>query len=120
MSFTVGLQWRFLRQAQWGLGLLLASLTPTAHAPTLELHQAHAVVTVQGKTARQDVRLPYPWDVQQKGLAGEATFELPFDLPEVPTVPFGLYVPRLGNAYEIWLNGVLLQRNGDLKRYNGP
>ncbi len=120
MSFNVYLPLRFWRQAQWRLVLLLVSLAQMTHATTLELHQAQAVVTVQGQTSRGEVSLPYHWDVHQRGLAGEATFELLFDLPEVPTVPFGLYVPRLGNAYEIWLNGVLLQRNGDLKRYNGP
>jgi len=101
-------------------GLLLACLTLQAQALPLELHEAQAAVTVQGQTTRETVSLPYHWDRHHTGLAGEATFEVLFELQDVPTVPFGLYLPRLGNAYEIWLNGTLLQHNGDLQHGNGP
>ena len=101
-------------------GLVLAGLAVSAQALTLELRQAQALVTVQGQTTRETVSLPYHWDRHHAGLAGEATFELPFELAQAPTVPFGLYLPRLGNAYEIWLNGILLQQNGDLQHDNGP
>ena len=103
-----------------GFGLLVACLALPAQARTLELREAQAVVTVQGQTTQQTVSLPYHWDRRHKGLAGEAVFELPFKLNEVPTVPFGLYLHRVGNVYEVWLNGALLQRNGDLQRENGP
>ncbi|MDO9198939.1 sensor histidine kinase [Rhodoferax sp.] len=102
-----------------GFGLLLACLALQAQAATLELREAQATVTVQGQTIHQAVSLPYHWDRHHKGLPGQATFEMSFELPEVPALPFGLYVPRLGNAYEIWLNGTLLQRNGDLQNGNG-
>ena len=101
-------------------GLIVAGLAVSAQALTLELRQAQALVTVQGQTTRETVSLPYHWDRHHAGLAGEATFELPFELAQAPTVPFGLYLPRLGNAYEIWLNGILLQQNGDLQYGNGP
>lgn len=101
-------------------GLIFAGLAVSAQALTLELRQAQALVTVQGQTTRETVSLPYHWDRHHAGLAGEATFELPFELAEAPTVPFSLYLPRLGNAYEIWLNGALLQKNGDLQHGNGP
>ncbi|WP_296443294.1 sensor histidine kinase [Rhodoferax sp. UBA5149] len=101
-------------------GLIVACLVLPAQALTLELREAQAAVTVQGQTTRETVSLPYHWDRHHAGLAGEATFEVPFELAEAPTVPFGLYLPRLGNAYEIWLNGALLQQNGDLQHDNGP
>src|SRR5450830_91780 len=101
-------------------GLIFAGLAGSAQALTLELRQAQALVTVQGQTTRETVSLPYHWDRHHPGLAGEATFEVPFELAEAPTVPFSLYLPRLGNAYEIWLNGALLQKNGDLQHGNGP
>jgi len=101
-------------------GLIFAGLAVSAQALTLELRQAQALVTVQGQTTRETVSLPYHWDRHHPGLAGEATFEVPFELAEAPTVPFSLYLPRLGNAYEIWLNGALLQKNGDLQHGNGP
>lgn len=101
------------------LVLLLASLAWPAQALVLELRQAQATVTVKGQTTQQLVSLPFHWDRHHAGLAGEAVFEWSFELDQMPTVPFGLYLPRLGNAYEVWLNGVLLQRNGDLQNYNG-
>jgi signal transduction histidine kinase len=93
--------------------------TAEAQGSPLELTQARANVTVAGATTSQDLQLPYHWDRFNKGQRGEAVFDLHFDLPEIPADPWGLYLPRLGNAYEIWLNGTLLQRQGDLLHYNG-
>lgn len=99
----------------WLLGLSLA-----VPAQTLELKQARAIVSVQGgTTSTQTVPLPYHWDRLHAGRAGAASFDIAFSLNDAPQVPYGLYVPRLGNAYEIWLNGVLLQRNGDMRNANG-
>lgn len=113
-------RWRSLRRAVLqGAVSFLACLVLQSQAGTLELREAQATVAVAGQTTRQTVSLPYHWDRHHKGLLGTATFEVPFELPMAPTVPWGLYVPRLGNAYEIWLNGTLLQRNGDLQHPNG-
>ena len=117
LAWGVGLDFR--RVLLCVFGLLLAGLTVQAQARTLELRQAQASVTIQGRTTQETVTLPYQWDQRQRGLQGEATFEIALELPEVPTQPFGLYIPRLGNAYEIWLNGLLLQHNGDLQHYHG-
>ena len=104
----------------WAFGLVFACLAMQARAATQELREAQATVAVQGLTTRQTVSLPYHWDQQHRGQSGSATFDLTFQTKALPTVSYGLYVPRLGNAYEIWLNGALLQRNGDLQRFNGP
>ncbi len=101
------------------LWLWLGYLALPAQAQILELRQAQVTVTVQGQKAQREISLPYHWDRQHQGLAGEASFELAFQLDEVPTLPYGLYLPRLGNAYAILLNGALLERNGDLQRYGG-
>lgn len=90
-----------------------------AQARTVELTQARASITVNGVTTTQDLQLPYHWDRFNKGQRGEVVFDIRCELPEVPAEPWGLYLPRLGNAYEIWLNGTLLQRQGDLLNYNG-
>jgi signal transduction histidine kinase len=113
---------RFLKPwGNWLLVALFSTLTHAAGAQTslLELTQARAIVTINGATSTEDLQLPYHWDRYNQGLRGEAVFDLRFDLPEVPADPWGLYLPRLGNAYEIWLNGTLLQREGDLLHYNG-
>ena len=35
-----------------------------------------------------------------------------FDLPSPPRGPMALHTRRLGNTYEIWLNGVLVDQHG--------
>ena len=107
--------------ARWLLPVLLGwlALVGVAQAELLTLIEARAHVTVNGATTTQNLQLPYHWDRFNKGQRGEAVFDLQFDLPERPTDPWGMYLPRLGNAYEIWLNGTLLQRQGDLLNYNG-
>jgi signal transduction histidine kinase len=99
--------------------LAFAFLGSQPLAQTMELRQAQVSVTVRNLTTHQVVALPYLWDKNNAGQAGKATFELPFELQTVPVVPYGLYIPRLGNAYEIWLNGNLLHRDGDMFAYNG-
>ena len=105
----------------WLALLLLAGLVwpAVAQASLLELAQARVSATADGITTIRDVPLPYHWDAHHPGQQGEAVFELQFDLPVVPQDPWSLYLPRLGNAYAIWLNGTLLQREGDLRHYNG-
>ena len=116
---TQGL-WAGLRRLLRQLGApVLLCLAVQANALTLELREARASVTIQGQTTQLAVRLPYHWDRVHGGLQGVADFELPFTLAELPDKPYGLYVSRLGNAYEIWLNGVLLERNGDMRNFNG-
>jgi signal transduction histidine kinase len=94
-------------------------ITQTAAAQLQQLQQADATVTVDGVSTQASVRLPYHWDRRHGGRAGQADFQLQFDLDALPNEPYGIYLPRLGNAYAIWLNGHLLQRNGDLDRANG-
>ncbi len=113
-----------LRQAfsvttRFALGLWLAGSAALVQAQTQELREAQASITVQGQTTQARVGLPYAWDQRHQGLAGEATFDIPFVLPQVPVGPYGMYIPRLGNAYEIWLNGMPLQHNGDMVHGNG-
>lgn len=98
---------------------LLIGMACVAQAQTLELREAKAQITVDGQTLQRNVTLPYHWDRQHRGLAGSATFELAFELAQTPVIPFALYIPRLGNAYEVFLNGALLQRNGNIQVGNG-
>lgn len=101
------------------LALLLILVAQGVAARTQQLQQANATVTSAGTSTQAVVSLPYHWDKRHSGQAGEARFELNFDLDNVPTEPYGMYLPRLGNAYAIWLNGHLMQHNGDLENGNG-
>ena len=109
-----------LRSPAWLVTIFFfGCLALPLHANQLTLTDAQVLVTLPGGTLRQTVSLPYHWDRQHPGLAGEAMFALPFDLEVLPGEPFGLYSPRLGNTYEIWLNGILLQRSGNVLASNG-
>jgi len=109
------------RSAGW-LGLLvwlLGCATAATAGDTLTLTQARGTVIVGGETLRQDVTLPYHWDDANPGRQGEAIFDFQFELPQAPDDVWGIYLPRLGNAYEVWLNGTLLQRYGSMVREHG-
>lgn len=120
MAWCADRLWKSV-SVRWLLPVLLGwlALVGVAQAQLLTLIEARVNVTVNGATTTQNLPLPYHWDRFNKGQRGEAVFDLQFDLPERPTDPWGVYLPRLGNAYEIWLNGTLLQRQGDLLHYNG-
>lgn len=84
------------------------------------LTQAQVTTTVNGHSETEAVQLPYHWDKHHKGQQGEAIFLLSFDMPaQGPVEPMALLLPKLGNAYAIELNGMLLQQQGDMTRYNG-
>lgn len=108
--------WGMCRHA---LALLGLGLALQVQAATWELRHAQMSVTVGSDTQHQVVSLPYHWDRIHKGQAGEAVFEIPFDLPDEGIGRLGLYLPRVGNAYEVWLNGTLLQHRGDMQNANG-
>ncbi len=78
------------------------------------IDQAQALITVGGASELSLVALPYHWDRVHRGAGGEAMFEVAFELPGEPSVPYAALLPRVGNRYEIWLNGTLLSRSGEL------
>lgn len=111
--------WR--RPVFWaGLLWLWSALWPVAQAAPLELRQAQALIVVSGQASTAAVTLPYAWDRHHKGQWGEAVFDLGFDLPHLPQEPWAIYFPRVGTAYEVWLNGHLLDRKGNIAQPNGP
>ncbi len=95
-----------------------AAVGPCAAEP-LVLGEAQATVTVNGMTRSGPLDLPYHWDRTHPGQRGEATFDFRFNLPNAPADVWGIYLPRLGNAYEIWLNGSKLQQQGSLSAPGG-
>lgn len=111
---------QFIRRLACWLGLLgLVCGLDAAPAPALRLVQAQAQITVAGVTRHQTLALPYHWDENNPGQPGEAVFDLPFEGVATGNQPWALVIPKLGNAYEVWLNGELLDRQGDLLHGNG-
>ena len=88
------------------------------HAELLTLNQAQARITVNGHTVQSEQPLPYNWDIHNQGQHGEAVFELHFALNELPFDTWAVLLPSAGNAYDLWLNDNLLQRQGDLLHGN--
>jgi len=107
---------RWLGCIVWGLAACLLPIC--AQADVVALNQAQAVITVKDRSTLTEVSLPYHWDRQHAGLPGSGVFEIAYPLAGEPSVPYAAYFVRLGNAYEIWLNGTLLQRQGSLQDFN--
>lgn len=109
--------WVFWRTV-WRWAAPLACWLPlAAGAAVLEVRQVSASINLNGAdTDLGVIALPYHWDHERPGASGSARFEARFVLPEQPAEPYGLLLYRVGNAYDIWLNGALLQRHGDLER----
>lgn len=109
---------RGMRRLLFLLFALLAGLAGTAQATLLELRQAHVAATLDGQTVEHEVQLPYNWDHVHGARPGSAVFEVPLHLEQTPAEPYAVYFARVGNRAEIWLNGVLLSRLGDLSQFN--
>ncbi len=99
--------------------LLLCALPPPAQAALQELRQAYVSTVVDGQRLERETQLPYNWDRQHGGRSGTAIFEVPLRMQEPPTEPYALHFARIGNRAEIWLNGILLSRFGNLAQANG-
>ncbi len=96
-----------------GLLCLLYGCTPVAPPATVHvLDQARVELTIHGETSFSDVRLPYGWDFHHAGTSGLGRFALGFDGPPTSAEPWTLYFDRLGNAYQVKINGVVLEQNG--------
>lgn len=96
---------------------LACSRTGANEPATLHrLNHATAEFRVNGVvTVHDQISLPYAWDYHRRTTGGTAQFKISFPMAAVdPDGSYGLYIPRLGNAYEIRLNGVLLERRGFL------
>ncbi|QKV51653.1 sensor histidine kinase [Comamonas antarctica] len=112
---------RLLRVLLGGIAgwLLWLGLALGAQAAPQQLTQARVQVEIDGRLQSADATLPYVWDQWHKGRQGHAVFELSMPLAEVPAEPVLLYFTRLGNAYEVRLNGNLLDSQGRLARFDG-
>ena len=95
-----------------------AFLAMAAGAVTTELTQARATITVDGATTVAQVALPYHLDREQGTRPAQATFELTFPAPAPLNELHGLYLARVGNSAEIWLNETLLAQFGDIRESN--
>jgi signal transduction histidine kinase len=59
---------------------------------------------------RADIQLPDSWN--KSNWQGTWDYALAFTLPSMPTEPWGVYLPRVGNRFSIQLNGHVLAQLG--------
>lgn len=116
--FVPNLRWRELPICHWALLLLALLASSSALCAVVQLRDALAVVSQSGNTERYPVQLPYRWDVLNAAEQGTAEFELAFNLAQSHDQAYAVYLARSGNAYEVWLNGRLLARSGELEDFN--
>lgn len=110
-------RWSGLLMVLAGLALALASemgsvTTVTTASVWILPRQAQAPAT------QQQVSLPYGWDFHHPGESGLAEFSLQFAASASEPGPWAMYVARLGNAYQVRLNGVDIEAKGDLLDYD--
>jgi signal transduction histidine kinase len=110
---------RHIARSLFCMLVLLLAWGPAAHAELLRLTQAQTTVFANGKSVASGTDLPYNWDIRNAGQHGAAVFDLHFEVAELPVEPWGVYLPSVGNAYDVLLNDTLLQRQGDLANPNG-
>ena len=87
----------------------------------LELRDAELSVRLRGRPEPIVTRtqLPLHWDVAYRRQAGWAQVRLAFEGAALQGgQPLALYVGRIGNAYRVSLNGVLLAEHGELRQPN--
>jgi signal transduction histidine kinase len=116
---AVGQFWTARARSFFRLLLLLSLLCLVRPALSEPLTLTQAQVVIDGDHTSHPVTLPYPWDARHPGAQGRASFDLSFRLSQTPEVPWVIFIPKLGNAYEVRLNGQLLERRGDLEASDG-
>ena len=89
-------------------------------AGIVELDRATVAATLNGwPHAPEEISLPLHWDVAYRGQSGTAHVTLSFPRPgqQIAGEPYMLFIPRIGNAYSIALNGTALATGGQLQEY---
>ncbi|MBU3739073.1 MAG: histidine kinase [Rhodoferax sp.] len=113
---ALGRHWRIQLLMLVGLVLLGGLIGPPSRAEVRVLREAQAELVTPSGTQSRTVTLPYLWEREQGAVPGRSVFTLGFVLEPVPTEPWALSLPRAANGYEVRLNGVVLDRFGDLTR----
>ena len=90
----------------------------SGQAAALHLTEAQGTVQINGQVQHVNATLPYSWAYWHGGASGHADFQIALPLHSLPTEPWYLYFLRLGNAYEVRLNGALLDSKGDMDAFD--
>lgn len=89
------------------------------HAAPLQFENATVSTTIAGKVSRDIVTLPFRWDLQYPGQSGSSVLEFEFMANQLPQGHVGIYLPKLGSAFVVSLNGAVIGQDGDLSASGG-
>jgi signal transduction histidine kinase len=113
------LLWAWLLLAAWPAAATDA--VPPPIPGVLELREAELSVRLRGRAEPiiSQTQLPLHWDVAYRRQAGWARVRLAFAGDALQAgQPLALYIGRVGNAYRVSLNGVLLAEHGEMRQPN--
>jgi signal transduction histidine kinase len=100
--------------------LAVAVWAPLDHAEAAQsLVQAQACVLETTHCRPMATTLPYFWDDLHPGRPGRAEFVIKFTRPSGSLGALALYLQRMGNGYELSLNGEVLARSIEWDLPNG-
>lgn len=103
---------------------LLMPSTPMVNSQARLLDRALLSTMLERQTQASveiEQSLPLHWDISASGQQARAQLRLQFDLPATgaaPLPPWSLLIPRLGNAWQIELNGQQLASAGQIDKAN--
>jgi len=95
---------------------LAASFSVAASDSIMTIREAWATVTVDGEasSSAQTVKLPYRWDRFSGQRNGRVQFQIRLDpLKGVPDGPRAVYFAKIGNQFEVRINGMLVSASLD-------
>ncbi|MDI9333542.1 MAG: hypothetical protein QM533_04125 [Cytophagales bacterium] len=95
--------------------LLITGHGDGAAARVITIEQANIVAETSSKIVKLDAQsLPFRWDLHFPSESGRVRYTI--YLPPRPsgssTEPYALYIPKIGNQVQVFLNGVMLDGSG--------
>lgn len=100
------------------LGPWSSGATDAFDAEAWRVVQAEVRVQLDGQPVEpsRKVRLPYIWDKAHPGRSGSAVFVVEWDGRLQAPLAQGIYLPHMGNRFELRLNGQRLTQESTLRR----
>ena len=106
---------RSFRGLLWAMSLWCLAAWVPAMAIELQFDSAMVTSEVEGRVNRDLATLPFRWDMQYPGRVGRATLEMEFVSQQMSAGPLGIYLPKIGSAYSVALNGTVIGLDGDME-----
>ncbi len=106
-----------IRRLLW---VLVAALSAAAQADPSAVQRFTQAHMLEGRqldinTSAPSIALPHSWNQERPQRQGIATYLIEFSLkPDQKQTPIGIYMPRIGNRFELYVNDELIHASGAL------